>query len=200
MGLKIIGLTGGIASGKSTVANMIKEYNIPIVDADVISREVVEPGKPAYLGIVEAFGEEILDVDGNIDRIKLGSIIFNNEEKRNKLNGIVHPAVRSEMQAQKEQHIHSGASAVVLDIPLLFESKLTYMVDQTLVVFVNPEIQLERLMERNKFSKEEALARIQSQMPLIEKKELADHVIDNNGTLSQTKAQLEGILKEWHIL
>jgi dephospho-CoA kinase len=199
MGL-IIGLTGGIASGKSTVANMIRDYRIPIIDADVISREVVEKGEQAYDEIVEAFGSEILLKDGSIDRIKLGSIIFNHEDKRKLLNSIVHPAVRRSMSVQKEQHIQSGASAVVLDIPLLFESKLTYMVDKTLLVFVDSEIQLKRLMERNHFSKDVALARIQSQMPLIEKRELADQVIDNNGTLAETKLQLQQILKVWNII
>ncbi|WP_246941097.1 dephospho-CoA kinase [Bacillus pinisoli] len=196
----IIGLTGGIASGKSTVANMIREYGIPIVDADLIAREVVQIGRPAYKEIVETFGESVLLEDGSIDRVTLGSIVFNNEEQRKRLNEIVHPAVRKEMMDQKEQFLQAGANAVVLDIPLLFESKLTYMVEKTIVVFVDSSTQLKRLMERNQFSVEEAEARINSQMPLIKKKELADQVIDNNGTIDKTKKQLEHILTIWNLI
>lgn len=199
MGL-IIGLTGGIASGKSTVAKMIRELGIPIIDADQIAREVVEKGKPAYEKIVETFGEGILQEDESIDRIKLGSIIFNNEEQRNLLNQIVHPAVRAEMNAQKEHYLQSDIKAVVLDIPLLFESKLTHMVEKTIVVFVDGATQLKRLMDRNQFSEEEAKARINSQLSLLQKKELADQVIDNNGSLDETKAQVEKILKMWNVL
>jgi dephospho-CoA kinase len=199
MGL-IIGLTGGIASGKSTVSNMLREFGFPIVDADIISRQVVEIGERAYNEIVKAFGEDVLQQDGTLDRIKLGSIVFNDELKRKQLNNIVHPAVRSTMLEQKEQYLQAGAKAVILDIPLLFESQLTYMVDKTIVVYVNRSIQLQRLMERNDFSEPEALARINSQMPLQEKKELSDEVINNNGTLQETKAQLEHILTSWNLL
>jgi dephospho-CoA kinase len=199
MGL-IIGLTGGIASGKSTVSNMLREFGFPIVDADVISRQVVEIGERAYDEIVEAFGDEVLQKDGTLDRIKLGSIVFNDQLKRKQLNNIVHPAVRSTMLKQKEQYIQSGAKAAILDIPLLFESQLTYMVDKTIVVYVDTSIQLQRLMERNHFTETEALARIHSQMPLQEKKALAEEVINNNGTVQETKAQLEKILKSWNLI
>ena len=196
----VIGLTGGIASGKSTVSQMFRELSIPVIDADIIAREVVEQGKPAYNKIVEVFGEEILQADGELDRPKLGSIVFHNEEKRLQLNGIVHPAVRKEMNDQKDMYIKEGMQAVVLDIPLLFESKLTNLVDQILVVAVAPSTQLERLMKRNGFSEEEAKARIDSQMPLIEKVTLADKIIHNDGTITETKAQLQRILKEWNII
>ena len=196
----VIGLTGGIASGKSTVSQMFRELSIPVIDADIIAREVVEQGKPAYNKIVEVFGEEILQADGELDRPKLGSVVFHNEEKRLQLNGIVHPAVRKEMNDQKDMYIKEGMQAVVLDIPLLFESKLTNLVDQILVVAVAPSTQLERLMKRNGFSEEEAKARIDSQMPLIEKVTLADKIIHNDGTITETKAQLQRILKEWNII
>ncbi|GAB6415743.1 dephospho-CoA kinase [Bacillus luti] len=196
----VIGLTGGIASGKSTVSEMFRELSIPVIDADVIAREVVEQGKPAYNKIVEVFGAEVLQQDGELDRPKLGSIVFYNEEKRLQLNKIVHPAVREEMNTQKEMYIKKGVQAVVLDIPLLFESKLTSLVDRVLVVAVTPKTQLERLMKRNNFSEEEAKARIQSQMPLEEKVKNADEVINNDGTIMETKTQLQGILKEWNII
>ncbi|WP_026593623.1 dephospho-CoA kinase [Bacillus sp. UNC437CL72CviS29] len=196
----VIGLTGGIASGKSTVSQMFRELNIPVIDADIIAREVVEQGKEAYKEIVEVFGEEILQVNGELDRQKLGSIVFHNEEKRLHLNKIVHPAVRKEMNAQKDMYIKEGVQAVVLDIPLLFESKLTSLVDQILVVAVSPSTQLERLMKRNGFIEEEAKARIHSQMSLAEKVTLANKVIYNDGTIAETKAQLQLILKEWNII
>lgn len=196
----VIGLTGGIASGKSTVSQMFHDMQIPVIDADIIAREVVEQGKPAYKEIVAVFGKDILQADGELDRPRLGSIVFHNEEKRLQLNQIVHPAVRKEMNAQKDRYITGGRRAVVLDIPLLFESKLTALVDQILLVAVNPETQLERLMQRNAFTEEEAKARIASQMPLAEKIPLADEIIYNNGTIAETKAQLSGVLKKWNII
>ncbi|PEV87766.1 dephospho-CoA kinase [Bacillus thuringiensis] len=196
----VIGLTGGIASGKSTVSQMFRELSIPVIDADIIAREVVEQGKPAYNKIVEVFGAEVLQQDGELDRPRLGSIVFYNEEKRLQLNKIVHPAVREEMNRKKEMYIKEGMQAVVLDIPLLFESKLTSLVDRVLVVAVKPHTQLERLMKRNNFSEEEATARIQSQMPLEEKVKNADEVINNDGTIMGTKTQLQVILKKWNII
>ncbi|MEN1935112.1 dephospho-CoA kinase [Paenibacillus sp. 102] len=196
----VIGLTGGIASGKSTVSQMFRELSIPVIDADIIAREVVEQGKEAYKEIVEVFGEEILQADGALDRPRLGSIVFHNEEKRLRLNKIVHPAVRKEMNTQKDMYIKEGVQAVVLDIPLLFESKLTELVDQILVVAVSPSTQLERLMKRNGFIEEEAKARIDSQMSLAKKVTLANKVIYNDGTIAETKAQLQVILKEWNII
>lgn len=194
-----IGLTGGIASGKSTVANMLKEWNIPVIDADTIAREVVNVGEEAYVRIVETFGEDILQENGEIDRAKLGALIFHDEEKRKQLNAIVHPAVRKKMLEERDD-ILKDKPVVVLDIPLLFESNLTHFVDKIIVVYVDDAIQLERLMKRNGFSQEEALARIRSQMPLNEKKAYADAVIDNNGTIDQTRQQLLTILSEWDVL
>ena len=195
----IIGLTGGIASGKSTVSNMLSEKGYTIIDADLAARMVVEVGQPAYLAIVESFGEEILHEDSTIQREKLGSIIFNNDEKRKQLNEIVHPAVRSMMLAHKDEAIALGKKTIFMDIPLLFESNLTWMVDRTLLVYVNEETQLARLMERNHLNQKDASARIASQFPLKEKVSLADAVIDNNGSLLQTKEQLETLLTEWEL-
>ncbi len=196
----IIGLTGGIASGKSTVSTMLNEKGYTIIDADLAARMVVEVDQPAYLAIVEEFGEHILhDHDSTINREKLGQIIFNSEEKRKKLNGIVHPAVRSMMLAHKDEAIAAGENTIFMDIPLLFESDLTWMVDRTLVVYVNEETQRSRLMERNHFTREEAQARIASQSPLKDKANLADAVIDNNGSLHETKEQLETLLVDWNL-
>ncbi|WP_100012044.1 dephospho-CoA kinase [Lentibacillus sediminis] len=194
-----IGLTGSIASGKSTVSLMFDDFDIPVIDADKISREVVQPGENAYREIIETFGEDVLRADKTLDREKLGSIIFADKEKREQLNGIVHPAVRKKMLEKKQAFIDAGAACVVLDIPLLFESKLTHFVDKTLVVYVDENMQLERLMDRNGYTEEEARQRIETQMPVKEKAELADFVIDNNGSKQESYEQLEELLREWKV-
>ncbi len=198
--LLTIGLTGGIASGKSTVAAMFRDLHIPVIDADEIAHRVTAIDGEAYQSIVETFGSDILDSNGAIDRRKLGAIVFHDEQKRKQLNAIVHPLVRKHMLQQKEQYARKGEKAVVLDIPLLFESNLEHLVDRILVVYVDEQIQLRRLCERNGFSFEEAWARIKSQMPLEQKRKKADAVIDNNGTIEQTKRQLYERLVEWGIL
>lgn len=196
----IFGVTGGIASGKSSVSTFIKELGFPIIDADVVAREVVEPGEDAYHEIVKAFGEDILLPDRSINRTKLGDVIFHNDAKRLKLNSIVHPAVRKRMRELAEKAIQNGAETVFMDIPLLFESKLTFMVEKTLLVYVDEEIQLIRLINRNNLSEKDARARIASQMPLKEKRALADAVVNNNGDFEETKNQVRSILMNWHVL
>ncbi|MBD8026255.1 dephospho-CoA kinase [Ureibacillus sp. Re31] len=196
----IIGLTGSIASGKSTVANMLKDYGLPIVDADLVARIVVEPGTPTLQKIVEAFGEVALTEDGAMNRQKIGEIIFNDEEKRKQLNSIIHPAIRQEMLRQRDEHVAKGAQTVIMDIPLLFESKLQHFVDKILVVSVTEETQLKRLMERNQLSEQEATARISSQLPLSIKEQGADAVINNNGTIEETAEQLQRILRNWEVI
>jgi len=193
----VIGLTGGIASGKSTVTGMLRDINIPVIDADHIAKEVVEPGKEAYKQIVETFGRSILHENAEINRAALGEIVFYQEEERKKLNAIVHPAVRKEMLSQKESYIEEGYEAVVLDIPLLFESDLTHLVDKVVVVYVDESVQLERLKSRNNLSAEDAYARIHAQLSLIQKVALADVVINNNGPVEETKQQLLSILALW---
>ena len=196
----IIGLTGSIASGKSTVAKMIQSYNLPIVDADIVARQVVEPGTPTLKKIAEAFGDEVIAEDGTMDRAKVGSIIFHNEEMRKTLNGIIHPAIREEMLRQRDEFMSYGEKNIFMDIPLLFESKLEHFVEKIIVVSVEEEVQLQRLMARNGFTEEEAKARIATQMPVKEKEQLADAVIHNNGTLEDTAIQLQTILYEWNVL
>ncbi|MDQ0157260.1 dephospho-CoA kinase [Robertmurraya andreesenii] len=196
----IVGLTGGIASGKSTVANLIRSKGYTIIDADVEARLAVERGEPAYNEIVAFFGKEILLDDQQINRAKLGEIIFNDEEKRQKLNSIVHPDVRRRMLNKREEAIHKGEKLIIMDIPLLFESKLTGMVEKVLLVYVDEQTQLQRLMERNQFTEEEALARIRSQMPLKDKVPLSDAIINNNGSIEETEAQLNQILIDWKVM
>ncbi|WP_435621906.1 dephospho-CoA kinase [Anoxybacillus eryuanensis] len=195
-----IGLTGGIASGKSTVAAMFRDLHIPVIDADEIAHRVTSVDGEAYQPIIETFGRDILDSNGAIDRRKLGAIVFYDEQKRKQLNAIVHPLVRKHMLQQKEKYAKEGEKAVVLDIPLLFESKLQHLVDRILVVYVDEQTQLHRLCERNGFSVEEAWARIKAQMPLEEKRKKADEIIDNNGTIEETKQQLHTCLMRWGVL
>ena len=194
----IIGLTGSIATGKSTVSRMLRAKGYPIIDADEISRQVVEPGSPVLTSITEAFGPDVLLADGTLNREMLGSLIFNDRENREKLNGIMHPAVRKEMLRQKEEWLENGANTVIMDIPLLFESKLQSYVDKILVVSATPEIQMERLMVRNGYSADEAEIRINAQLPISEKEKGADAVINNNGTLKETEKQLDDLLVNWN--
>lgn len=196
----IIGLTGSIASGKSTVAKMLEEVGLPIVDADLVARIVVEPGTPTLEKISEVFGKEVLLENGELNREKLGEIIFHNPAKRVELNSIMHPAIRQEMLRQRDELTEAGEPHIVMDIPLLFESHLQHFVEKILVVSVTEENQLTRLMERNHLSKEEALARIATQLPLSEKEKGADAVIYNNRDLENTHIQLLAILKEWDII
>jgi len=193
----VIGLTGGIASGKSTVAQMFQQCGITVVDADVIAKEAVEQGMPAYQKIVETFGQGVLLETGDIDRRKLGEIVFANEEKRLQLNAIVHPEVRKMMIKQRDEAIRAGERFVVLDIPLLYESGLEHLTEKVIVVWVPKELQLERLMKRNRFNEDEALNRIHAQHSLDEKKKRADAVIDNSGSLKDTEAQLHQLLDTW---
>lgn len=194
----IIGLTGSIATGKSTVSRMLREKGYPIIDADEISRQVVEPGSPVLTSITEAFGPDVLLSDGSLNREMLGSLIFNDRENREKLNGIMHPAVRKEMLRQKEEWLENGSNTVIMDIPLLFESKLQSYVDKILVVSATPEIQMERLMVRNGYSADEAEIRINAQLPISEKEKGADAVINNNGTLKETEKQLDELIVHWN--
>lgn len=195
----IIGLTGSIATGKSTVANMLREYGLPIVDADVIARQVVAPGTTTLAQIVEAFGPETLLEDGTMNRAYIGQQIFHEPDKRALLNGIIHPAIRAEMLAQRDAYVEAGQH-VVMDIPLLFESKLMHYVENILVVAVSEDTQLARLMARNDLSEADARARIASQMPICEKIDGADAVLHNDGSLDETKAQLHAILEKWGVI
>lgn len=196
----IIGLTGSIASGKSTVADMLAAYGLPIVDADKVARQVVAPGSATLEKIAEAFGAEVIAQDGTMDRAKVGAIIFHDESQRVVLNAIIHPAIRAEMLRQRDEYVAAGAAHVVMDIPLLFESKLQHFVEKILVVSVSETVQLERLMARNGLTEDEARARIATQIPVAEKEAGADAVIYNNGTVAQSAEQLAAILRAWQVI
>ena len=192
----ILGLTGGIATGKSTVTGMLRERGIPVIDADQIAREVVEPGKPAYEAIVRHFGRDILLEDGQIDRKGLGEIVFSDESERQKLNAIVHPEVRRVMREEAEAAEANGADIVFMDIPLLFESKLQHMVEKIVVVYAPCDMQLARMMERDELEEEQAQKRLRAQFPIDQKKLEADFLIDNSFSREETERQVEALLAE----
>ncbi|GKU81536.1 dephospho-CoA kinase [Niallia sp. NCCP-28] len=196
----IVGLTGGIASGKSTVSAYYQSLNIPVIDADLEARLAVKAGEPAYQKIVEHFGTGILQNDGDINRMKLGEIVFSNEQERLVLNGIVHPDVGRRMDEKQRFAMENGEKVVILDIPLLFENKLNEKVDKTILVYVTEDVQRKRLMERNQLTFEQAIKRIHAQMPLEKKRILADELIDNNGTIEAAAMQAKEILEKWNVL
>ena len=195
----IIGLTGGIASGKSLVARVFKDLGATVIDADRIVHELMEPGQDAWTEIVQYFGQEVQRDDKTIDRRKLGAIVFNDQEKRSWLNACIHPRVFS-IYTTQVAHLRMRAPDALLffDAALLLESGYHRNVDRVIVVYAGPEQQVERLMARDKFTREEALLRIRSQMPLCEKRMLADHVIDNSGTREETEHQAGELFAQLH--
>lgn len=193
----IIGLTGSIASGKSTVSKMLAELGYPVVDADLVARQVVEPGTETLKKIEAIFGSGVILPDGTLDRPKLGQIIFSDPASRQQLNAVIHPAIRKEILRQRDDFLAQGHQTVVLDIPLLFESKLLNFAEKILVVSVREETQLKRLMDRNGLTEQEAQKRIGSQLPMAVKEAGADAVIFNDGTVEETNQQLLHILRNW---
>ncbi|MDD3364756.1 MAG: dephospho-CoA kinase [Syntrophomonas sp.] len=183
----IIGLTGGIASGKSTVAKTLAEMGALIIDGDETAHQLMEPHKAAWEDIVQAFGREILNPDMTINRLKLGAIVFEDDEQLEVLNRITHPLV---LESFKSQILQIKAiqhdAVVIMDVPLLYEAHMDKLCDQVWVVWVDRETQIKRLMERNHFTREEAVKRIKSQMSLDEKAKRADVVIDNSNNIEET--------------
>jgi dephospho-CoA kinase len=192
-----VGLTGGIATGKSHVVAVLRELGCEVMDADVVAHEVIEPGKPAYQEIIRAFGREMLDADGTIDRARLGAVVFADSERRQELNAIVHPRVREAQQLWfAEVAARNPAAIAVLDAALLIETGAYRHFDKLIVVFCEPELQLARLMERSRLTREEALARITAQMPTAEKVKYADYTINTSGDFADTRRQVEALYAE----
>jgi len=187
-----IGLTGSIACGKSTVSQYLRSLGFAVVDADAISHALTAPGGAALPSLRSAFGDGIFDGDV-LDRRALGSLVFSSTERRARLNAILHPMIISQIEA--ELSAQDGPEKIVFgDIPLLYECAMESMFDHVWVVSVSEDIQLARLTERDGLSKSEALSRIRSQMPLEEKRQRADAVIDSSGTLAQTRAQIDRLI------
>jgi dephospho-CoA kinase len=193
--LKIIGLTGSIATGKSFVSEIIKnELNYPLIDADKLAREVVEINKPAYLEIVKNFGENILNENRELNRKKLREIVFNSEVKRKLLNSITHKYIKEEYQNKIEYYKKQGHELIFYDVPLLFEAKLEKEFYKIIVVYIPKNLQIERLMNRDSISHDDAIKIISSQIDIEEKKDMADFVIDNSKDRENTYNQVKTII------
>ncbi|WP_057777797.1 dephospho-CoA kinase [Paucilactobacillus vaccinostercus] len=197
---KVLGLTGGIATGKSTVSRVFEEYHIPIISADEVARQVVEPGSVALNEIQAQFGQVYVNDDGTLNRQLLGTLVFGNSQKLDLLNQIMQPKIRAEIQRQVATLKQRKPKLIVLEIPLLFEQHGNQLVDITMVVKVARQVQLDRLMARNQLSQHEALNRIHSQMSLAEKIKRADVVIDNAGTVEQTREQVVKWLENYKFI
>jgi len=194
----IIGLSGGIGSGKSTVAKILVDSGAVVIDADQVVREVQQPGSPGLEEIVESFGRDILLPDGNLDRKALGDVVFRDPEALVRLNQIIHPKVSAEMARRLMEALETQPALVVLDIPLLFEGKKSgkgtasvIPFDATVLVWVPADLQVERQMARDACDEGEARRRMAAQLPIDEKRKLADFIIDNAGTLEETRKQVE---------
>lgn len=191
-----LGLTGGIATGKTTISNYLKSINIPVLDADEYARKVVEPGTPGLDEITNTFGEQVLRADGSLNRKLLGQIVFNDSSARQTLNDITHPRIQQMMADELHRLAEQQIPLVILDIPLLLENKNVAGADAVMVVTIPESLQLTRLMQRNNLTEKEAQSRISAQMPLVEKEKLADFVIDNSGTISSTQKQVEKVIQK----
>ena len=194
--MRIIGLTGGIGSGKSTVSGMLRALGATVVDADEAARAVVEPGQPALADIVAAFGQEVVGPDGRLDRRAVEARVFSDEAARRRLNAITHPRVREWMATRIADAGAAGAEIVVMDTPLLYEAGLDAGVAETVVVWVPQEVQVQRAVARG-MDESDVRARVAAQMPLDEKRDRATHVIDNSGTELETQREVDAL---WELL
>lgn len=190
----VIGLTGNIACGKTVVARMLEELGAKIIDADYIARLIVEPGEPAWKDIVEKFGHEILNPDRTINRKVLGDIVFRDKEKREELNRITHPRIIDKIKLMLEEHRKENVKVVIIEAALIVEKGgMKPIISDLIVVTADEEAQIKRLIKRVGISREEALTRIRSQMPISKKVKYATYVIDNSGSLGETRKQVEEI-------
>ncbi len=192
----LLGVTGGIATGKTTVVRMLEELGAPVIDFDLLARQVVEPDKPAWQEIVAYFGKQVLQNDKHLDRKKLSDIVFRDIEKRKKLESFTHPRIHAEFMVQLSTIVEKDPDAIVqVDVPLLIENNLQYLFHKTLLVYIPEEMQIERLVKRDKISEEEAADRLKAQLPIDEKMGYADFVIYNDKSLEETKKQVEKLWK-----
>ena len=194
--MKIVGLTGGISSGKSTVSSYLKQLKIPVIDADEVARKVVEPNSQGAIEIRKAFGSDVFEEDGSLNRQKLGALIFSNKENRQKLDDLLQPLIKIMILDEIEEYRQKGENMIVLDLPLLFEKQYEELCEEIIVVYIPKELQLERLMRRNQYTNQEALSRIDSQLSIEEKRKRATVLLDNQGTIQQLYQQVEQWLVE----
>jgi dephospho-CoA kinase len=193
--LKLIGLTGGAGTGKTTVSRMLRELGATVIDADEAAHAVYEPGTPGFDAVVSEFGAEYVR-DGRIDRTRLGQLVFHDAGARARLNAIVHPLVRDWMAARTLAAAERGAEVVVQDVPLIFENGLEGLYESVLLVYVPEALQVERLVESRGLSEDIARAMIASQMPIEEKRNRARYVIDNSGSRDETRAQMQRLWEQ----
>ena len=193
--MKLIGLTGGIASGKSTVATILKQLGAAVINADELSREVVQPGKGAWKEIVETFGANVLQSDKTLDRKKLRTMVFDNPEARKQLEAIIHPKVRALAEEKIRELAAAGRSIIVYEVPLLFEGQLHHWLRPVILVACDINTQRQRLRDRDQLTNTEAQQHIDAQMSLEEKRKLADYVIENNGNIEELEQQVKSVLE-----
>lgn len=191
-----MGLTGGIASGKSTVAAILRRLGAAIINADNLSREVVQPEQDAWKEIIDAFGPDILQEDKTLDRRKLRKIVFDYPEARKKLETIIHPRVRALAERRISELAAAGSSIIVYEVPLLFEAQIHLWLRPVILVACDIETQKKRLLERDHLTATEAQQHLDAQMSLVEKRKLADYVIENNGTLEELEQQVREVLRK----
>jgi dephospho-CoA kinase len=189
--MRLVGLTGGIGTGKSAVAGFLRELGVTVIDADEATRAVQAPDTVGLRRLVEAFGADILTPQGSLDRARLAAVAFADPDARRRLNEIVHPLVRAWMAERQREAAELGVDVAVLDIPLLFETRGTEGLDAVILVYAPEELQLKRLVELRGMDEQAARDRIAAQMPIEEKRPLASHVIDNTGTLEELRAQVD---------
>lgn len=195
-GIRIVGLTGGIASGKSTVAGMLRELGAPVIDADLLAREVVAPGSDGLAAVVECFGPEVLDETGALDRKRMAERVFADPDARAALNQITHPRIAAAGQREIARLAAEGAPVCIYEAALIVENGLQRWMHALIVVAVPPEVQRERLMQRDGIDAAAADARLAAQLPLADKIAAADYVVNNSGTVEETRAQVERIWNE----
>ena len=198
--MKVIGLTGGIASGKSTVTKLLRQYGLDVLDADAIAWELAQPNNKLWQSYVDRYGERVLLPNQQLNRQAVADIVFSQPEEKEWMDGMAHPIIKAEIQNQLNHLSEAGKKAAVIDVPLLYEAGWDKLVDEVWLVYVDSEVQLQRLMARNGYDVQEAKRRIKAQMPLAEKRRKAQVVIDNNGTDQELAERVKKLLdaqKEW---
>ncbi|MFT8870832.1 MAG: dephospho-CoA kinase [Sporolactobacillus sp.] len=194
-----IGITGGIATGKSLVSARLHQLDFPVIDADALARELVMPGEPGLQRVIAHFGSALLNADGTLNRHALGALVFNRPDELKVLNALLHPLIQKRMERCIARWAAAGSAAVFLDVPLLYESNMVSMCDRVIVVYTPADLQLRRLKARSPHDADQAEARIAAQLPISEKCRRATAVIDNSGSVDMTFHQLDELLKAWQL-
>lgn len=194
--MKWVGLTGGIATGKSTVAKILRDFGLPVVDADSIAREVTRPDTVGLKKLVSEFGADILSTSGELNRKYLAGLIFSSPVKRSRIEGILHPLIQEVRAKERLELERKGCELAFYDVPLLFEKNLQDEFDAVVLVYVRPEIQKQRLLERDHLSDQQIVERLSAQISIDEKLKMADFLIFNNGNLGDLKANVLSVVKE----